>query len=357
METGHQTHGIEQESGEETGNNATVNLGGYEIDTHIPELEDIGHPNVPEVNKEYISREINGKQDVELLSFIMNDPDFFAMIEGDAGTGKNIAIDTLCESANWPRVRVNFSISSSYESLVGRYAPVERDSIEEETFERSEVIESVANRLRKYSSVSDPLKVAKSGIPEGSSFRWVDGLLTRAVKNGWVFVADEINAAEAEALMPFNGLTEDRNSRYLTIEEKSVIIKPHDRFRLVATRNPVTYAGVDDMNSALESRAYIIPFGYHEDRALFEILTEQTNITENESVEVAESLVSLIQDIRMQEQEGTNFVTKISTRDVIKIGKLTEIMSVRQAAKTVILGIADPTDEEPLREMVETQKF
>jgi len=116
--TGYNVNGIEQESGEPTGENATINLGGYDIDLHLPKLKDIGHPQVPEVNQEYIAREINGRQDVEVLSYAMNDPDFFAMLEGEAATGKNFAIDTICSKANWPRVRVNLSISSSYESLV-----------------------------------------------------------------------------------------------------------------------------------------------------------------------------------------------------------------------------------------------
>jgi hypothetical protein len=68
-------------------------------------------------------------------------------------------------------------------------------------------------------------------------------------------------------------------------------------------------------------------------------------------------LVSLAQDIRRMEQEGTQLVTQVSTRDLLKVGRLTDIMSVRDATKTVLLGIADPADEQSIREMIETHRF
>jgi len=304
-------------------------------------------------------REIHGKTDIELLSKAISDPDFFAMIEGEAATGKNYSIKTLFGAANWPCVRVNFSISSSYESLVGRFAPVDSSEIEENTYKRADVIDNVAGRIEKQNNTlrDSAVHLAENSIPEQSTFQWVDGLLTKAVKHGWAFIADEINAAKAEALMPFNGLTEDRESRYLTIEEKSEVIKPHDRFRMVATRNPKNYAGVGDMNSALESRAYIIPFDYHDKNALKEIVGNRTNIVENCSESELSSLISLVQDIQTQEQQGTEIMTKVSTRDIIKIGRLTDIMSIRNATKTIIIGIADPVDEAALKEMIKTQNF
>lgn len=358
MSNGYNIQNIDIESGEPTGEKPTVSLGGYEIELHLPQLEDIGHPQVPKVNNDYIAREIHGRTDLEVVSFAMNDPDFFAMLEGEAATGKNFSIETICAEANWPRIRANFSISSSYESLVGRFAPVDNTDMENETFNRAEVIKSVGNRLSNaQNKVSTPYEIAENAIPEASTFQWVDGLLTKAVKNGWMFVADEINAADADALMPLNGLTEDRDSRYLTIEEKSEVIDPHERFRFVATRNPIEYAGTGDMNSALESRAYIIEYDYHEEKALNEIMQNRTNIVENASSSSLISLIDLVQAIRQQEQEGTQYVTKISTRDLIKIGKLTEIMPIREATKTVILGIADPTDKTAIRNEIKATNF
>lgn len=355
------TQKITQESGEEVNDHTE-----YDVSEHlslvleVPELEDVEHPLVPDIDDSYKLREINGTHDLELLSFVINDPDYFTMIEGEAGVGKNMAIKTIAAASNWPMVRVNFSVGTTYQSLVGRYAPVDSGDTEDQTMERTEAVRKTAQRIFESNddvAFDKALELASNSVPSGSSFQWVDGLLTRAVKNGWMFVADEINAAEDEAVMPLNGLTEDRNSRYLTIEEKSEVIEPHPRFRFIATRNPVTYAGVSEMNSALESRSYVIEFDYHEDEAIQEILKDNTSIVENESEKALEQLVSLAQSIRQFEQEGNEYITKISTRDLIKIGRLTDIMSIENAAKTVILGIADPTDEQSLREMINTQKF
>lgn len=355
-DNGYNVQEIDMESGEPTGEKPTVSLGGYEVELHLPKLEDNGHPQIPEVNDDYIAREIHGRTDLEVVSFAINDPDFFAMLEGEAATGKNFSIKKIFAAANWPLVRVNMSISSSYESLVGRYAPVDNGDIEGQTQHRAEVIDRVAQRMESQGQEGVNQKV-ENAIPEASTFQWVDGLLTKAVRYGWGFDADEINSADADALMPLNGLTEDQDSRYLTIEEKSEVIEPHERFRFVATRNPVGYAGTGDMNSALESRAYIIEYDYHESGALNEIMTTRTNIAENESQSALDSLIDLVQAIRQQEQEGTQYVTKISTRDLIKIGKLTEIMPIRNATKTVILGIADPTDKAAIREEIKATNF
>lgn len=352
------TH-ISEESGEQTTENATISLGGVDRELHLPKLENPNHPFIPETNQDYLAREINGVMDVELLSYVMEDPDYFAMLEGEAGTGKNFSVDAVCEAANWPRIRVNFSISSTYENLVGRYAP--SGGSEEDTVSRVQAVESTAERLlqgdNNISNRDEAMSRAQSSLPNSSNFEWVDGLLTQAVKNGYAFVADEINAGDSSALMPLNGLTEDRDSRYLTIEEKGEIIEPHENFRFIATRNPVTYAGTGEMNSALESRGYIIQYDYHEADALKEILRGRSNVVENESEEALESFIQLVNDIRRQEQSGQQIMTKVASRDCIKVCRLTDIMDMRNAVKTVLLGIADPTDEDAIRELVETQRF
>lgn len=344
-------HDIEIESGEETSDKAVFNEGNLdEIKLHVPKLEDIGHPLVPSVEDEYVPREINGVMDLELISFFINDPDFFAMIEGEAGTGKNLCLDTICHLARWPRIRMNFGLGTTYENLVGRYAPNEDAD--------PEAVEDILQAIDETESRQEKLNIIEEHeLRDNANFRWVDGLLTKAVKYGWVFVADEINAAEEEAIMPLNGLTEGANSRYLTIEEKSEVIKPHPRFRFVATRNPIDYAGVSEMNAALQSRAFVVTFDYHNDDGLMEIIQNNTDLVEREGEATTENFIDLVQDIRRQEQAGSEILTKISSRDVIKVARLTEIMPIKEACRTILLSIADPTDEHAIREMIRTQNL
>lgn len=354
------TYETDMESGEPTGENTVVECDGVAVETQLDKLEDVDHPFVPNVEQEYIFQEIGGITDLELLAYTIDDPDFYALLEGEAGTGKNMSINVLADAANWPVRRVNFSVGTTYSDLVGRYAPAGKEDTEEETINRTEVVRRTAQRLYENNdgvNFEKALELASNAVPDGSSFTWVDGLLTQAVKNGWIFVADEINAADASALMPLNGLTESRNERYLTIEERGEVIEPHPRFRFVATRNPVTYSGTTEQNSALESRGYIIQYDYHEDEALYEILRNRTDIVENEPEEAMRKLVDLVQGIRLQEQSGQEIMTKVATRDLIKIGRLTDIMGIRDAAETVLCGIADETDEQAIREMINSTTF
>lgn len=349
---------IEEESGSVIADETKFKINdNFSVTLPINQLEDIGHPLVPEVNDEYQMREIQGLFDLELISYPIQDPDYFTMLEGEAGVGKNMALKVIAQASNWPMIRVNFGVGTTYQSLVGRYAPVE-DS-DDDGIERVEAVKKTAQRIWSDSDIEmeKALELASLSLKEGSSFRWVDGLLTRAVKNGWMFVADEINAADEEALMPLNGLTENRDSRYLTIEEKSEVITPHENFRFIATRNPVTYAGVSEMNSALQSRAYVIEIPYHENEAIEEIVSKNSNIIENEGENALKQLVNLAESIRIQEKSGNQIMTKISTRDIIKVARLTDIMDIRQAVKTIFLGVADPTDKESIKEEINTQNF
>ena len=355
------TQDITQESGASTEQKGVYTQGKFEkIDLHTPVLEDVDHPLVPELDQTYRSREINGRSDLEVISYTIEDPDYFTMIEGEAGVGKNMALKAIAQTCNWPMLRVNFSIGTTYQSLVGRYAPVDSESTEEETIDRSEAIRNVATRIFSQNESMEyekALELASLAVPSGSSFAWVDGLLTKAVKNGWMFVADEINAAEDEAIMPLNGLTEDRESRYLTIEEKSEVITPHERFRFIATRNPIDYAGVSEMNSALQSRAYVVEMPYHDDDAILEIIKKRSNAIDNVGEAPVRKMIEVAQNIRRQEQSENDYITKISTRDLIKASRLTDMMDMESAVKTVFLGIADPSDKDAIKGDIRDEKF
>lgn len=348
---------ISQESGEPTEEKAVVEG----IPTHLPVLEDVGHPLVRENDHTYILREMEGGvSDVELVSFVLEDEDFFVVLEGEAGVGKNMSISVLAEAANWPMTRVNFGAGTEYSQLIGRYAPVEDSSTEDQTVERVEAVRNTAQRFFEQNEKMDmekAVELASNAIPNASSFEWKDGILTKAVKNGWMFVADEINAADESELMPLNGLTEDRDSQYLSIEERSEIIKPHPNFRFIATQNPDDYAGTSALNDAFQSRGYVIEYDYLPEDAELNILKERTNIIENVGEESTKNLIRFANDIRRQEQSGNDYLTKISTRTLIKTAKLTDIMGIKEAIRIVFLGEAYKEDEDAIKEDLRSRNF
>lgn len=346
---------INRESGEPTGNKAKVEG----VSTHLPELEDVDHPLVPDFEHTYIMREIEGVSDIELVSFALEDPDFASLIVGEAGTGKDACYEALASAANWPMVRFSLGSGMTYDQLIGRYVPADGSDRQENIVEREEAVERTAKRLEANRNLNSnqARSEAKDLLPEESLFTFQYGMLAQAVKYGWVVVSDELNAMDEEQSLALNQVAEDRDSRQLTILETSEVIDPHPRFRFGATMNPPDYAGTTPLNSALKSRFYPIEFDYLPEEAEKTILSERTNIMQNESEAAVDSLIRLVNDIRMQEQQGNDVMTKINTRSLLKIGNLTEIMSLKEATRTVLLGVADEVDEQPIREMIKTQRF
>jgi MoxR-like ATPase len=73
-------------------------------------------------------------------------------------------------------------------------------------------------------------------------FKWVDGLLIQAMKNGWWILLDEINLAEPDIIERINSILDDDRFLMLT-EHENEKIKVHPDFRLIAAMNPATYSG------------------------------------------------------------------------------------------------------------------
>lgn len=88
-------------------------------------------------------------------------------------------------------------------------------------------------------------------------FKWQDGIVTKAVKNGGILVIDEINARPT--LFSLHALLDFRREIYIPILGQS--IKAHKNFRVIATMND-GYYGTNELNEALRSRFIEIHLGY-----------------------------------------------------------------------------------------------
>jgi MoxR-like ATPase len=87
-------------------------------------------------------------------------------------------------------------------------------------------------------------------------FEWQDGPLITAMKEGDVFVIDEINLAEDAVIERLNSVLE--SGRSITLAEKgglsSEVIIAHPNFKLLATMNPGGDFGKRELSPALRSR-------------------------------------------------------------------------------------------------------
>ena len=103
---------------------------------------------------------------------------------------------------------------------------------------------------------------------KGGGMQWADGPLAIAVRNGHVLLVNEIDAMEPSELVGLNDIVEGKP---LSIPQTGETIRPHDKFRLVATGNSAgggdrsgLYQGVLRQNLALLDRFRLMEVGYPE---------------------------------------------------------------------------------------------
>lgn len=118
------------------------------------------------------------------------------LLVGDAGVGKNALIYYINRLRQHPTVRYSFNEDTLPDDLVGAYK-------------------------------IDPVS---------HSFVWSDGPLSRALRAGSVFVADEMNLAPPEVLKRFSSVFTDRSLELL--EGDASRIEARDGFVFIATQNP-----------------------------------------------------------------------------------------------------------------------
>lgn len=92
------------------------------------------------------------------------------------------------------------------------------------------------------------------GLPNEPQFKWKDGIVTRAVKNGDILLLDEINSLSPEVTFCIHGLLDHRKELVLPdFPGEEDVIQAADGFGVIAAGNP-DYEGVQVMNTAFRDR-------------------------------------------------------------------------------------------------------
>lgn len=115
------------------------------------------------------------------------------MLIGDAGVGKSSVIVEIAARLNIPLYQMACSGKTRFQHLVGSRELV------------------------------------------GGETRWVDGPLTRAMREGGILLMDEVTRLDAGEQMNLAAVLDARSS--LTIPDTGEVVKPHPRFRVAATGN------------------------------------------------------------------------------------------------------------------------
>ncbi|MEK6194324.1 MAG: CbbQ/NirQ/NorQ/GpvN family protein [Deltaproteobacteria bacterium] len=173
---------------------------------------------------------------------------------------------------------------------------------------------------------------------------WVDGPLTRAVREGAILYLDEVVEARKDTTVVIHPLSDNR--RVLFIDKKGETIQAHPDFTLVISYNPGYQSVLKDLKQSTRQRFVSLMFQYPEAEKEAEIVSHEGEIDR----ETALRLVGLAGRIRNIREHG--LTEGASTRLLIYAAQLINRgVPVREACKTAVC--LPLTDDEQLQETLE----
>ncbi len=165
---------------------------------------------------------------------------------------------------------------------------------------------------------------------DANGTRWIDGPMTRAVKNGAILYLDEVVEARKDTTVLIHPLTDHR--RILPIEKTGSIVEADDRFLLCISYNPGYQSALKDLKHSTRQRFISIEFDYPPRDIEAEIIARESGCT----AEIADSLAKLGEKIRNLKEHGLQ--EGASTRLLIYAGRLiSEGIEIRRACQVAIV--------------------
>ncbi len=217
------------------------------------------------------------------------------LLKGPTGTGKSRFVEYMAHKLNKKLITVACHEETSATDLIGRF------------------------------------------ILKGTETVWMDGPLTKAVKEGYIIYLDEIAEARPDIIVAIHPLTDHRREIY--IDKLGTSIKAHDDFMLVASFNPGYQHGFKDLKPSTKQRFVAISFNYPEENIEREILINETGIDK----ETAKKLVKIASKIRNLTEYG--LTETVSTRLIVDAAKL--IKSGLPKRLAVHSAVIQPLSDEP----------
>lgn len=164
----------------------------------------------------------------------------------------------------------------------------------------------------------------------GGETVWVDGPLTRAMRQGAICYLDEIVEARADTTVVLHPLADHR--RELHIERLGETLQAPDSFMLVVSYNPGYQSVLKDLKQSTRQRMVAIEMHYPVAEKEIEIVMQESDIDKTRAAD----LVRLANAIRKLDTGSLPEVS--STRSLVSTGKLMKAgLSPRTAANAAIL--------------------
>jgi nitric oxide reductase NorQ protein len=181
----------------------------------------------------------------------------------------------------------------------------------------------------------------------GGETEWVDGPLTRAVREGAICYLDEVVEARQDTTVVLHPLADYR--RQLPIERLGVTLDAAPGFGLVVSYNPGYQSVLKDLKDSTRQRMVAIEFGFPASEVEERIVAHEAGV----NAATAAELVRFGQAIRRLESGGLREVA--STRVLIAAGRLVaEGLPMVVAAEAAIAGplTDDVAVNRSLKEMI-----
>jgi nitric oxide reductase NorQ protein len=182
---------------------------------------------------------------------------------------------------------------------------------------------------------------------KGGETVWVDGPLTRAVRDGAICYLDEVVEARQDTTVVLHPLADYR--RQLPIERLGVTLDAAPGFGLVVSYNPGYQSVLKDLKDSTRQRMVAIEFGFPAPEIEEGIVAHEAGV----DAATAAELVRFGQAIRRLESGGLR--EGASTRVLIAAGRLVvEGLSMYAAAEAAIAGplTDDVAVNRSLKEMI-----
>jgi nitric oxide reductase NorQ protein len=183
---------------------------------------------------------------------------------------------------------------------------------------------------------------------EGGETAWVDGPLTRAVRDGAICYLDEVVEARQDTTVVLHPLADHR--RQLPIDRLGITLEAAPGFCLVASYNPGYQSVLKDLKDSTRQRMVAIEFDFPPADVEEKIVAHEAGVDQD----TAAQLVLLGQAVRRLETAGLREVA--STRVLVAAGQLVvEGLTVRDATRAAVAGplTDDPVVTAGLFEMID----
>lgn len=173
---------------------------------------------------------------------------------------------------------------------------------------------------------------------KGGDTVWVDGPLTKAVREGAICYLDEVVEARKDVTVVLHPVTDDR--RMLPLERTGELLQAPPEFMLVVSYNPGYQNILKALKPSTRQRFLAIEFGFPEAAAEAEIVASESGLAKDRCVPLVR-VANALRDLKGQDlEEGASTRLLVYCATLIRAG-----MAMEKAVEAALIEpLTDDTD-------------